>query len=175
MQPDLAFNHAYVRYELEEFAAAVFVLEELCGITNNPITWINSKVRTSPAFPFSRQHSTADACHPKQRRRKFRVPGPSDRKMEHKWVDLLVKSYVKTGRTAEAVVLTDFQLSMVQQSKGTDALDAMVFARVAFNVYPWRCGGLPCPRPKTAPPVSKRPSPVSKRVPPVSRRGLCLP
>lgn len=66
-------------------------------------------------------------------------PGPGVPVMEHKWVDLLVKSYVKVGRVAEAVELTDVQLSGV--SKGTEK-DRIVRARVALNVYPWRRGVL---------------------------------
>jgi len=64
-------------------------------------------------------------------------PGPGVPSMEHKWVDLLVKSYVKVGRVAEAVELTDVQLSGF--SKGTEK-DRIVRARVALNVYPWRRG-----------------------------------
>lgn len=55
--------------------------------------------------------------------------------MEHKWVDLLVKSFVKVGRVSEGVALTDIQLSGVDKVK-----DSMVHARVALSVYPWRRG-----------------------------------
>ena len=55
--------------------------------------------------------------------------------VESKWVDLLIKSYVKVGRVGDAVSLTDEQLARIDSAK-----EPFVHARVALTVFPWRYG-----------------------------------
>ena len=69
----------------------------------------------------------------KKRARGERADPAAD--VESKWVDLLIKSYVKVGRVGDAVVLTDEQLARIDPVK-----EPFVHARVALTVFPWRYG-----------------------------------
>ena len=51
--------------------------------------------------------------------------------IENKWVDLLIKSYVKVGRVADAVLLTDEQLARIDAEQ-----EPFVYARVALTGSP---------------------------------------
>ena len=51
--------------------------------------------------------------------------------IENKWVDLLIKSYVKVGRVADAVLLTDEQLARIDAEQ-----EPFVYARVALTGPP---------------------------------------
>ena len=96
-QPDLVFNHGFVLFDMGDNAGAIAVLERLCGLDTLPLA---------------------------TRKRKRQAEGA--RAMEPKWVDVLVKAYVKHGRVADAVALTDIQLASME--------DPLVHARVALNV-----------------------------------------
>jgi hypothetical protein len=104
-----------VRYELQQYTTTIRILEQLCSLDKHPAPTRLKQLRK------------------KKNKDKSHVSKPPH--MEPKWVDLLIKSYVKVGRVAEAVVLTDVQLETPDKS-----IDNIVRARVALNVYPWRHG-----------------------------------
>ncbi len=109
-QSDLAFNLAYVRNELGQHSTCVSVLEALCGIKRKGN-------HSDPAAARRRVRAgAADATQPR----------------ESKWVDLLIKCYVRAGRVGDGVRLADTQLRSIT--------DPTVRARVALTVYPWRFG-----------------------------------
>eukprot|EP00802_Teleaulax_amphioxeia_P003209 Tamp_03212.p1 GENE.Tamp_03212~~Tamp_03212.p1 ORF type:complete len:685 (+),score=107.63 Tamp_03212:259-2055(+) len=112
----MAFNHAFVRYELGEYEVAVRALEKL--------------IRPKSVQPAS---SPPDGV-PGNSKMERRVQSEVD-EVESKWVDLLIKSYVKVGRVGAAVTLTDKQLANLDPVR-----DSLVLARVALTVYPWRFG-----------------------------------
>jgi hypothetical protein len=114
-QVDFSFNHAYVRYELQQYTTTVRILEQLCSLDKHPAPTRLKQLR--------------------KKKNKDKPHATKPPHMEPKWVDLLIKSYVKVGRVAEAVVLTDVQLETPDKS-----IDGIVRARVALNVYPWRHG-----------------------------------
>ena len=105
-QPDMRFNHAFVRYELGEYDVAVHVLEKLVK-------------------PRRRQRAPATDSPPAAGRpaedgnpavgAEVEAGGVP---VESKWVDLLIKGYVKVGRVADAVRLTDEQLLRIDRVPG---------------------------------------------------------
>jgi hypothetical protein len=105
-----------VRYELSQYQAAIQALELLCQLDKYPVT---------ARLKHLRKKNNPNKVV------KTNAPPP----MESKWVDLLIKAYVKTGRTTDAITLSDVQLATMDKSK-----DAVVHARVSLNVYPWRHG-----------------------------------
>jgi len=115
-QPDMHFNHAYVRYDLGEFDIAVRVLEKLVKPTTKKGDSANS----------ARVKAVATAVGSDVR---------GEQQVESKWVDLLIKAYVKVGRVGDAVQLTDQQLERIDSVK-----EPYVHARVALTVFPWRYG-----------------------------------
>ena len=76
-----------------------------------------------------------DLVKPKTKKQARGEPTDAAADVESKWVDLLIKSYVKVGRVGDAVVLTDEQLARIDPVK-----EPVVHARVALTVFPWRYG-----------------------------------
>lgn len=72
---------------------------------------------------------------PRAKRRTHGEQADAASDVESKWVDLLIKSYVKVGRVGDAVLLTDEQLARIDSVK-----EPFVHARVALTVFPWRYG-----------------------------------
>jgi hypothetical protein len=114
-QTDLAFNQAYVRSELGQHARCVSILEALCGIRRRG---------NHSAADTSRRSAGPDAA--------AAAAAASGRAWDGKWVDQLIKCYVKAGRVGDAVRLADVQLRGIA--------DPVVRARVVLTVYPWRFG-----------------------------------
>eukprot|EP00960_Hanusia_phi_P043103 755866-Hanusia_phi.AAC.2 len=155
-QPDLAFNHAFVRYELGEYATSVKVLEKLAGLgkwsrerkgkQDRKGNKDREKKKNSGDREEEEEENQGDPSekeedgreHVEKKREYNRSTAGSDslRHAEPKWVDLLIKCYVKVGRVGDAVRLTDKQLAAM----AGDEKDPLVRARVALTVFPWRYG-----------------------------------